>query len=112
MGRAADMPPIPGTEKLAEEDDGKEKPSLAKLLGRMNDCTKTSDATLSTSKLAKDKATKKAAAKQKLEASNKLFDTYDGDRDGILNKKDVLKYAKSEFQFAVPSLAIDEMWKA
>merc|ERR1719427_276081 len=78
----------------------------------MNECTKLTDTTAAAAKVGKERLLKKAIAKQKLEAVAKQFDKYDADKDGVMTRKDVEKYAKSEFKFAMPAAAIDEMWKA
>jgi len=97
--RAADLP-APGQPVQAPAED---RLTLAKLLTRINETTKTIDTTMRAAKAAEAKATKKAAAKKKLEASEKLFDKYDVNKDGMLDRKEVEKFAKAEFDLKIPA---------
>mmetsp|Transcript_108929 Transcript_108929/g.274119 ORF Transcript_108929/g.274119 Transcript_108929/m.274119 type:complete len:783 (+) Transcript_108929:114-2462(+) len=97
--RAAD-PPTPGQPAEAPSED---KLTLTKLLGRINEAAKTTDSTLRDAKVAEEKAVKKAEAKKKLEATGKFFAKYDANNDGILERKDVEKYALKEFGFNIPA---------
>jgi len=99
------------TKADAPAEEQQDRPSLAKLVFRMNECTKLADATQASFTLAKQSLHKMAVAKHKMEASEKQFDRYGG-KDSMMTKKDVEKYAKSEFQFSMPAAAIEEMWKA
>merc|ERR1719215_2571494 len=57
------------------------------------------------------------AALAKAEATNvtkkikETFTKYDKDKDGMLNRKEIAAYAKSEFSFAVPDATVDLIYK-
>jgi len=109
------MPPVPGAPKsddkpADEKPDGEAKLSLAKLVVRMNECNRLAESTSVSSKLGKDKALKKAVAKQTMEVSTQVFEKYS--KSGMMSKKDVEKYAKTECKFKMPAEAIGELWKA
>lgn len=88
------------------------KQTMAKLLQRVNECTRNIDSFICSSKELKNKAVQKAEARKKMQEATAIFDKYDVDKDGMLNQKEVLKYAKGEFDFTVPKAAMDLMWKA
>jgi len=112
--RGMDLPPPPpGVEKTEPaEEEGKKKPTLADLLAKVNALSKSVDLTLANARVTKEKSIKKAAAKQKVEASQKVFDRYDADKDSMLNKTEVGKYAKGEFKFVLQPAAIEDIFKA
>merc|ERR1712151_1447555 len=57
------------------------------------------------------KANQKATAKGKIDDRNKLFDKFDTDKDGFLNRREGLKYAKATFDFTIPEAMYVEMTK-
>lgn len=44
-------------------------------------------------------------------AANAFFEKYDADKDGMLNRREVLKYAKGEFSFIIPNGVVDSIFK-
>jgi len=99
------------TQDVPGQPSSETKQTLAKLLQRINECTRGTEAMLASSKALKDKAVKKAEARKKEDLTRALFDKYDADRDGMLNRKEALRYAKGEFDFVVPNSAIDAIFK-
>jgi len=85
-----------GAEIKAPEADAETKAALSKLLARMNEVQKNMEAASGQAKAAKAKAEKKAAAQVKTKEIEDTFKKYDKDKDGELNEKEVLAYAKGE----------------
>jgi len=79
---------------------------LIKLQHRLADCFKLIITATAAAKAVKEKAVKKARAAKQCEKRASLFDKYDKDKDGTLNKKEISLYAKGEFGFAVPAQAM------
>lgn len=79
-----------------------EKISLTKLMARINEATKVADTTLRTTKFAEERATRKASAKKKMQDIGKVFDKY-ANKDGLLERKEVEKFAKAEFDLKIPA---------
>merc|ERR1712060_656944 len=84
---------------------------MGKLLQRITECTRGTESTILMMKDAKEKAARRAVARKKLDHMKAMFDKYDLDKDGMLNRKEMLKYAKSEFEFDVPSETVDMIFK-
>merc|ERR1712217_47597 len=57
------------------------------------------------------KAKKRADAKKKLGVVEAVFDKYDPNKDGFMEKKDVLRYALGECDFKVEHDTMDSIWK-
>lgn len=87
------------------------KQLLAKLLQRINECTRASDATALAAKGAKEKAAKRAAARGLTQDMQAVFDKYDKDKDKALSRKEVIAYAKGEFKFDLPPAIVESHWK-
>merc|ERR1712228_297413 len=87
------------------------KGMFQKLLIKVNEVTRNTDTQIAFSKNAINNASKKAGAKTKIDERNKLFDSFDTDKDGFLNRREVLKYAKSKFDFTIPESMYSEMAK-
>jgi len=100
--KAVDVPGQPPSET---------KQTLAMLLQRTNECTRGTEATLMSCREAKERAVKKAEARKKDSEIKTLFSKYDADNDGFLNRREALKYAKSEFDFTVPNATAEAMFK-
>jgi len=94
--RAAEVP-VPG--QAPDED----KLTLAKLLTRINESAKLTDATLRAAKTAEAKAIKKAEAKKKLQTSESMFDKYDKNGDGMLDRREVEQFAQAEAGLKIPA---------
>jgi len=89
---------------------GDSKQAMAKLLQRINEYTRSNESVFAASKEAKTKGVQKAEARLKMQQAVKVFDKYDVDKDGMLSQKEVLKYAKGEFNFTLPKPSMDAMW--
>uniref|UniRef100_A0A7S1PID9 EF-hand domain-containing protein n=1 Tax=Alexandrium catenella TaxID=2925 RepID=A0A7S1PID9_ALECA len=100
--KSPDLPGGPASES---------KQTLAKLLQRINECTRGTEATLATCRDSREKAVRKAEARKKLAKLEATFDKYDGDKDGILNRNEIKKFAKGEFDFSIANIAVDTIWK-
>lgn len=87
------------------------KQALAKLLQRINECTKLADATVQTARGVKDKAARRAAAREKTKQMEALFEKYDRDADDLLSKTEVIAYAKSEFNFTLDQESVAIIFK-
>jgi len=105
--KSAEMkaPEMPG-QKPSES-----KLSLAKLMQRISECTKSKDITVRTATSAKAKALKRSEARKKLDDAVAKLTKFDANKDGIVDKKEVLAYAKQEFKFTVPAAALDMIFK-
>lgn len=88
-----------------------ERPNLATLLSRINDCARQAEVTISTSNLARTRAIKRAEARKKTEASNVIFRRYDKDNDGFLSRTEIVDYAKGEYNFDIPQDSLDTICK-
>lgn len=104
-----DKPDEPG--KQDKPDEPEDRLTLAKLLGRINEATKTTESTLRMAKTAEEKAVKRVAAKKKVQASEKVFDKYDVNKDGMLDQKEVTKYAQKELGFKIPAAYFEGSFK-
>jgi len=87
------------------------KQTLAKLLQRITDCTKLSESNVQAARGAKEKAVRRAAAREKTRELEATFDKYDKDSDDVLSKKEVIAYAKGEFKFVLPEDTIDLVFR-
>jgi len=96
--RAGDVPAL-GQPAQPEGEEAKEKLSLPKILPKLTECAKTTESALLNMKASREKAVKKAHAQEKSKAVEKLFAKYDKDRDGMLSREEVKRYAKGEFNF-------------
>lgn len=87
------------------------KQILAQLLQRINDCTHMAENTIKQARGAKAKAVQRAAAREATTAMQLLFDKYDRDSDNMLSRKEVLSYARGEFDFLVPQDTMEGIWE-
>ncbi|CAJ1377459.1 unnamed protein product [Effrenium voratum] len=83
--------------KDAEDDT----PTLAQVLQRINEAQKKKDTAVREAGVNKDKLTRKAEAKKKLDAQLLKFKKYDANKDELLDKKEVIAYAKKEFSLTL-----------
>mmetsp|Transcript_53067 Transcript_53067/g.147727 ORF Transcript_53067/g.147727 Transcript_53067/m.147727 type:complete len:776 (+) Transcript_53067:2-2329(+) len=79
-----------------------EKPTLPALLGKVNEISKKTETALQAVVANKVKATKKLNAKTKLGSLRQVFQRYDKDGDGVLSRKEVQAFTKSEYTFTIP----------
>jgi len=86
------------------------KQELARLLHRINECSKLTDATLTGVRGAKTRVIKKAAAKEKTDKVEKLFAKYDKDKDKALNRKECQAFSKGEYQFTLSQDELENIW--
>jgi len=94
-------PHINGDQTASEQ-----KQTLAKLLQRINETTRSNDAVIARSKDAKEKAIRKAGARKKQQEFQSLFEKYDKDKDQLLSNKEIVQYAKGEFGFTVLRMSL------
>eukprot|EP00933_Yihiella_yeosuensis_P041191 TRINITY_DN35612_c0_g1_i1.p1 TRINITY_DN35612_c0_g1~~TRINITY_DN35612_c0_g1_i1.p1 ORF type:complete len:1094 (-),score=364.73 TRINITY_DN35612_c0_g1_i1:147-3428(-) len=87
------------------------KQTLAKLLGRINDCSKAADAAIATARGAKDSAVRRATARQKTKELEAIFGKYDKDKDKFLNQKEAAAYAKTELKVSITEELLERIWK-
>mmetsp|Transcript_51412 Transcript_51412/g.161598 ORF Transcript_51412/g.161598 Transcript_51412/m.161598 type:complete len:1046 (+) Transcript_51412:165-3302(+) len=99
------------TPELPGQPPSESKQTLAKLLQRINGCTRGTEAALATCRESREKAIKRAEARKKKAKMEALFDKYDADKDGALSRNEVKKYARGEFDFALQNTAVDTLWK-
>jgi len=100
--RTAELPGLPNTES---------KQLLAKLLQRINECTRAMDTCLTTSRGAKKTAENKVAAREEMDKKSACFDNYDVDKDGFLSRIETKKYARGEFNFDMSNEAVEAIFK-
>lgn len=77
------------------------KMALARLLQRINECTRTSEAAITTARSVKDTAVRRADARDRTKEMEATFAKHDRDRDGVLSQKEVLNFAKVEYKFTI-----------
>eukprot|EP00928_Gymnodinium_smaydae_P018940 TRINITY_DN17215_c0_g4_i3.p1 TRINITY_DN17215_c0_g4~~TRINITY_DN17215_c0_g4_i3.p1 ORF type:complete len:1055 (+),score=289.79 TRINITY_DN17215_c0_g4_i3:128-3292(+) len=110
LARGAEMkdnsPPTPGA---TEPSDMKQ--FLAKLLQRINECTRMSGEYMSSARGAKSRAVRRASAREKTREVEESFRRYDRDADDHLSRKEVLAWAISEYGFVVPEETLKLIWR-
>jgi len=99
------------TQDAAGQPPSETKQTLAKLLQRINECTRGNEALLVSARESKEKAIQRAEARKQMTEMIDLFDKFDADKDGLLSRPDVLKYAKTEFDFALSKSSVDAIFK-
>mmetsp|Transcript_28654 Transcript_28654/g.66449 ORF Transcript_28654/g.66449 Transcript_28654/m.66449 type:complete len:910 (+) Transcript_28654:58-2787(+) len=85
------------------------KTNLLALHSRLQSCLRTINSTTMSARGAATRVSRKADA---LKLSNKqraIFDKYDSDKDGMLNKQEAVAYGKGEFHFDAPPEVIDRL---
>lgn len=87
------------------------KQSLARLLQRINECTRTTETAVMTARGKKNTAVRRAAARDKTKEMEAVFEKYDRDCDDMLSKKEVVAYSKGEFKFSVPEETLTRIWR-
>jgi len=97
---AAPAPPELGNDGKPAPVDAREE--LLKLQARVLSCLKTILTNSMTVQAIHAKAVKKMKAMRVFEKRALLFDKYDKDKDGLLNRKEISSYAKGEFGFGLP----------
>lgn len=86
------------------------KQFLAKLLSRINDASKTTEATILRCRGAKDRAARRATAREKTKNMESVFAKFDKDKDKRLNRKEVQAFSQSEYKFKVTDELLDRIW--
>lgn len=99
------------TPTMVNQPASEMKQSIAKLLQRINDCTKVTESSIQTARGAKDKAVRRASARERTKEMEAIFERYDKDTDDLLSRKEILAYSQGEFKFAVPEETIKNIWK-
>lgn len=87
------------------------KQHLAKLLQRINDCTRGTEAAILAARQSKSKSLRRAAAREKTKAMQKVFDRYDKDADDMLSRSEVMAYAKGEYDFSLTDEQLDVIFQ-
>eukprot|EP00450_Noctiluca_scintillans_P014764 CAMPEP_0194528704 /NCGR_PEP_ID=MMETSP0253-20130528/65169_1 /TAXON_ID=2966 /ORGANISM="Noctiluca scintillans" /LENGTH=75 /DNA_ID=CAMNT_0039373777 /DNA_START=46 /DNA_END=270 /DNA_ORIENTATION=+ len=59
----------------------------------------------------KEKAVRRAAARQKTQEMSVIFEKYDKDADDMLSTKEVAAYARGEFDFLLPQSTLEAIWR-
>uniref|UniRef100_A0A7S2B3I9 EF-hand domain-containing protein n=1 Tax=Alexandrium andersonii TaxID=327968 RepID=A0A7S2B3I9_9DINO len=104
-GQEMKSPDLPGATQNASKE------TLQKLLQRINECTRGTEATMATSRESRERNIRKGEARKKKAAIEATFDKYDGDKDGVLSKIEIKKYAKGEFEFPISNTAMEDIFK-
>mmetsp|Transcript_80530 Transcript_80530/g.193155 ORF Transcript_80530/g.193155 Transcript_80530/m.193155 type:complete len:839 (-) Transcript_80530:110-2626(-) len=86
--------------------------SLAKLNERLKVTTTSKESVLVKCRNAKNKAEKKAQAKKVMAAIAAKFKSFDANKDGHLDKKEIIAYAKKEFKFTMKDDVATKVLKA
>jgi len=108
-------PPPDKSGEDKEEEPAEAKPtlqSLQKVQLRITASKHLLDTETRGFRAAVEAARKKAVAAQEMQRVGGVFKKYDKDKDGALNKKEIQVYAKTEFKFTVPDIALDNIFKA
>jgi len=103
-GKDLKVPPLQG-----EKSEEVKAPTFQELLQRVGACTRANESTIRTSSEARDRAARRAEATGRLEEQAKVFDKYDKDHDGLLNRQELITYAKGEQDFAIGAEALDRI---
>mmetsp|Transcript_26423 Transcript_26423/g.78755 ORF Transcript_26423/g.78755 Transcript_26423/m.78755 type:complete len:718 (-) Transcript_26423:213-2366(-) len=85
--------------------------STQKLRSRLEEVKKANNMAAGKLRSGQQVAEKKIAAKLVTSKADALFTKYDKDKDGSLNKAELLAYAKGEFKFTIPGDAADAIVK-
>jgi len=109
LQRGSEMKDFTATSNPAQPSE--QKLVLARLLQRINECSRTAEAATTSARGKKATAVRRAAARQSLKETEALFEKYDRDCDGKLSRREVAGYAKGEFKFVVPQATLDFIWK-
>lgn len=105
-----DSTPPPAAGEVVEPSATKQ--NLAKLLHRINECTRFSHEHVQTARGAKHLASRRAAAREFTLAQEGIFQKHDRDRDGYLSRKEVASYARVEYKFTLPEETIDMVFRS
>lgn len=87
------------------------KQTLVELLHRINECSRSTELTMACARGVKDKAVRRAAARQKTQEMSVIFEKYDKDADDMLSTKEVAAYARGEFDFLLPQSTLEAIWR-
>eukprot|EP00928_Gymnodinium_smaydae_P064847 TRINITY_DN480_c0_g2_i2.p1 TRINITY_DN480_c0_g2~~TRINITY_DN480_c0_g2_i2.p1 ORF type:complete len:1009 (-),score=267.50 TRINITY_DN480_c0_g2_i2:216-3242(-) len=82
---------------------------LHKMLQRVQECGKFIVSAVERTNAMRDQAEAKVRAEKRFARREALFDKYDADKDGELNGREILEYARGEFGFVVPDEAVKRM---
>uniref|UniRef100_A0A7S1QXX4 EF-hand domain-containing protein n=1 Tax=Alexandrium catenella TaxID=2925 RepID=A0A7S1QXX4_ALECA len=92
-------PPAPPADPKGPSGEAREE--LLKLQARVHNCLKTIVTLTTTVQAIHLKAVQKEKALKLVEKRSITFDKYDRDKDGQLNKKEIVMYAKGEYNFSI-----------
>mmetsp|Transcript_75535 Transcript_75535/g.208395 ORF Transcript_75535/g.208395 Transcript_75535/m.208395 type:complete len:1076 (+) Transcript_75535:238-3465(+) len=108
--------PAPKPDRQQKSDDPFDKQPteprqlLAQLLQRVNACKRGADAAEARAAEARGAAQARAEALAQTRELQALFRKYDKDADEMLSRREVLAYAKGEFDFGLTDAALDLIW--
>mmetsp|Transcript_51215 Transcript_51215/g.89399 ORF Transcript_51215/g.89399 Transcript_51215/m.89399 type:complete len:934 (+) Transcript_51215:125-2926(+) len=86
--------------------------TLGKISQGIHENTRTLETTLSRARVNVSGLKKKAEATSRFNAVLAVFDKYDKDGDGLLNRKEILQYSKGEFDFVLPLDRVEHILEA
>eukprot|EP00403_Amphidinium_massartii_P021773 CAMPEP_0178399264 /NCGR_PEP_ID=MMETSP0689_2-20121128/15192_1 /TAXON_ID=160604 /ORGANISM="Amphidinium massartii, Strain CS-259" /LENGTH=1213 /DNA_ID=CAMNT_0020020039 /DNA_START=145 /DNA_END=3785 /DNA_ORIENTATION=- len=86
------------------------KQMLAKLLQRINECTKSAEAAWARSYEVEEAGSRIVRAYARTKHLKLTFEKYDQDRDNMLSRKEVVTYAKGEFDIIVPQEILENIF--
>ncbi|CAK0894769.1 unnamed protein product [Prorocentrum cordatum] len=96
---------------LAGQAPSKTQQELASMLQRVHVCTQSSDASVQESLRKKDAAIQRARAWQRARVVRRRYEKYCTCADKLLRKKDVAAYSRGEFDFALSTSRLEEIWR-
>merc|ERR1719188_2372791 len=83
--------------------------TVPKLRQKANEATRTADAVVNSKANFRQQAEKRLEANNKHKELGKTFDKYNKDKDGCFTGKELKTYAKGEFDFTLPTAAVDRI---
>merc|ERR1712048_952904 len=83
--------------------------AIQKASPRIQAATRQATEALQKAKQHKEQIGRKMAAERIAKKRQQLFDKYDVDKDGLLNREEVAAYAKGEFSFELPEENLDRI---
>jgi len=98
---------VPGAQTQTSEI----KTTLTALLGRMNECSRSTDSLLASTRSIKTTAVRRASATKKTSELEESFAKYDKDGDKVLSKAEVTAFASAEYKLSLSEEVFSKIWK-
>jgi len=99
-------------EDMGENDASRRvKRDVGELHGKVASGRRALDKLASSLKASREKATRKAAALKKEQERKEQFDKHDSDKDGQLNRMEILAFSKSVHELELPEEALDKIMR-